>query len=442
MSNMALAVNQAVDEYRAYLSRMTMAAPKGLDAKRTTAWREYGFKDELDFNDFYKLVKRGGIAFGAVKKIIDRCWKTNPWIIEGDEEDASKDTTVWEAKVNEALKKVSFWQHFKEADRRRLCARYSALLLHVNDGGDWKHPVKRVKRLVKLTPVWQGALTPKEYDKDPLSETYGEPKVWYYSTSSPDGHIDQLEVHRDRVFILGDWSSEAIGFLEPSYNNFVSLEKVEGGSGESFLKNAARQLNINFDKEVNLEAIARAHDVPVNELQTIFDKVTREMNVGNDAAVITQGANVSPIVTAVSDPSPTYNVNLQSAAAGVDIPVKILVGQQTGERASTQDEEYFNSRCQSRRGDLAPEIEAFIHHCIKIRVLENTASFTCVWDDLTESKQKDKLDNAKLMAEINAFAIGTGTILFTDNQILTTAGFEPIEDGDTLGEGIDDHEEE
>jgi len=97
---------------------------------------------------------------------------------------------------------------------------------------------------------------------------------------------------------------------------------VEGGSGESFLKNAARQLSINFDKEAKLDEIARAYGVDYSELNEIYDKVAREMNIGNDSVLITQGANVAPIVAAVSDPSPTYNVNLQTAAAALDIPTK------------------------------------------------------------------------------------------------------------------------
>jgi hypothetical protein len=66
--------------------------------------------------------------------------------------------------------------------------------------------------------------------------------MWQYAERLPNGSSRRVNIHPDRVFILGDYSDDAIGFLEPAYNAFVSLEKVEGGSGESFLKNAARQL--------------------------------------------------------------------------------------------------------------------------------------------------------------------------------------------------------
>ncbi|MEN3936824.1 hypothetical protein V9P81_26220, partial [Enterobacter hormaechei subsp. hoffmannii] len=59
--------------------------------------------------------------------------------------------------------------------------------------------------------------------------------------------------------------------------------------------------SINFDKEAKLDEIARAYGVDYSELNEIYDKVAREMNIGNDSVLITQGANVAPIVAAVSD---------------------------------------------------------------------------------------------------------------------------------------------
>ncbi|HCA5905130.1 TPA: DUF1073 domain-containing protein, partial [Enterobacter hormaechei] len=234
-------------------------------------------------------------------------------------------------------------------------------------------------------------------------------------------------------------SDDAIGFLEPAYNAFVSLEKVEGGSGESFLKNAARQLNINFDKEARLDEIARAHGVDYSELSEIYDKVAREMNIGNDTVLITQGASVAPIVAAVSDPAPTYNVNLQTAAAGVDIPTRILVGNQQAERSSTEDQKYFNTRCQSRRGDLSFEVEDFCDKLIELSILDPVSQKTVIWDDLNAQSDSEKLDAAQKMSQINSASIGTGEQVFTGEEIRVAAGYEGSPE--PLPE-VDDDEEE
>lgn len=124
---------------------------------------------------------------------------------------------------------------------------------------------------------------------------------------------------------------------------------MEGGSGESFLKNAARQLAISFDKEIDFRSLAATYGCDVTELREKFNEAAEDINKGNDVMMALQGATVSPLVTAVADPSATYDVNLQTAAAGIDIPTRILVGNQQGERASTEDLRYFNNRCMTRR---------------------------------------------------------------------------------------------
>ncbi|MDL9985580.1 DUF1073 domain-containing protein, partial [Providencia rettgeri] len=394
----------------------------------------------LTFDDLYKLFRRGGIAYGGVTKLSGTCWKTSPQVIEGDSADEAKDETAWEKSFKKAINK-RIWKEFKEADQRRLVGRYSGLILHINDNGKWHEPVKASKLLRKVTPAWASAIKPTEWVTDINSPDYGQPKMWQYTESLPNGGTRNINIHPDRVFILGDYSIDAIGFLEPAYNAFVSLEKVEGGSGESFLKNAARQLSVNFDKEAKLDDLARAYGVEMSELQEIYNDVAREINIGNDAVMITQGANVNPLVTAVSDPTPTYNVNLQTAAAAMDIPSKILVGMQTGERASTEDQKYFNSRCQSRReSELSFEIEDFIDHLTRIKVLEPVPEKTVIWDDLNEQSATEKLDSAEKMSRINQTSLATGEPVFTVQEIRTAAGYENDSD-DPLGESDENPED-
>ncbi|KHS77120.1 hypothetical protein QT13_01900 [Pectobacterium brasiliense] len=431
-----LAVNHALSEAAIARARMGLLnIGMGLDAKRCAAWAEYGFKENIEFTDLYNLYRRGGIAHGAVNKLIQACWKTNPEIIEGDEQDDSREETAWE-RSNKALFNNRFWRTFAEADSRRLVGRYAGILLHIGDSQPWNQPVTTGKALKKITVAWAGALTVAEWNTELNSEDYGSPKLWQYKERLANGSSRIVNVHPDRVFILGDYSTDAIGFLEPAYNAFVSLEKVEGGSGESFLKNAARQLNINFDREIDFSNLASMYGVSVDELQSKYDEAAKELNRGNDTLLTTQGATVTQLVSAVSDPSPTYNVNLQTAAAALDIPTKILVGMQTGERASTEDQRYFNARCQSRRGDLSLEIEELCDKLIKLGVVKDISMKTVKWDDLNEQTSSEKLDSAVKMSQINNTAMATGEAVFSNDEIRVAAGYEP-DGAEPLGE-VDD----
>lgn len=433
--NLQLAVNHAVElmtnnshGYDAIgRSRMALMNP-GMDHKRSTAWCEYGWKEDLAFHDMYNAFRRGGLAYAAVTKLVGKCWSTFPQIIEGDETSESKKLTDWEKKTKKTLNK-RVWKAFADADKRRLVGRYAGVLIHVKDNEKWNQPVaKKGIGIAKLTAAWANCLKPKSYDSDINSITYGQPTMWSYTETLSNGGSRTTDIHPDRVFIVGDYTLDAIGFLEPGFNALTNIEKVEGGSGESFLKNAARQLNINFDKEVNLGSLAQMYGVSLTELQEKFNEVAVEVNRGNDVVMPTQGATVTPLVTSVPDPTPTYDINLQTFSASVDIASRILVGNQQAERSSTEDNKQFNARCQSRREmELSQEIEDFIEKLMLLGEIK-PKEFTVIWDDLSEATQTDKFSNAKLMSDINDSATATGEPIFDDNEIRTAAGYESRED--------------
>lgn len=153
-----------------------------------------------------------------------------------------------------------FWRTFAKADVRRLVERWAGILLHVKDSKDWIDPVVKGKALQKITPVWSSAL------KVATRGDNGDITMWQYTETLSNGSTAQRKIHPDRVLIIGDMSDDEIGFLEPGYNACVSLEKVEGGSGESFLQNAARQLNINFDKEIEFNSLLSLYGFNINDL--------------------------------------------------------------------------------------------------------------------------------------------------------------------------------
>ncbi|WP_158143696.1 anti-CBASS protein Acb1 family protein [Vibrio metschnikovii] len=423
-------------------SRMSlMQNGMGMDHKRSSAWCEYGWKSDLSFADLYSAYRRGGLAFSAVTKLISKCWSSFPEIIEGEKKDKSKAETNWEKSLKGLFGK-RFWKALAEADKRRLVGRYSGVLIYFRDNKKWNEPVVKGKGVQKVQAVWANSIKPKTYEIDINSESYGEVAMWTYTGTLPNGARKNFDIHPDRLFILGDYTADAIGFLEPGYNALVNIEKVEGGSGESFLKNAARQLNINFDKEVDLTSLASMYGVSVSDLQDKFNEVAVEVNRGNDVLMTTQGASVTPLVANVPDPTPTYDINLQTFAASVDIPIRILVGNQQAERSSTEDNKYFNSRCQSRREmEISDEIEMLVDKFVSLGSIK-PADFTVIWDDLREDGKLEKLTNAKIMSDINNVALVSGEAVFDDNEIRTEAGYEPRNDEPLPDNDPDDLEDE
>ena len=106
---------------------------------------------------------------------------------------------------------------------------------------------------------------------------------------------------------------------------------------------------------------------------------------------------------------------------------KIIVGNQTGERASTEDLKSFNERCQSdRMREVGPSC-AKPHHStdlIELKALEQPGNdYSVMWDDLTAPTKEDRMAMVKIMAETNQIMFMEGG-LYTRDQMLSEAGFE------------------
>lgn len=428
-----MALNSALSERQAVASRQSLLMG-GIDNKRPDAWCSYGYKEALCFNDYYRLFERGGIAHGAVMTLNEACWSTDPEVIEGDEEDRAEAPTAWEKQFKKLAKRLKLWEKFRDADMRRLVGHYSCILLQFKDSKQWDQPVAKAseQQLINLIPAWEEQITVAAWFDNPADPRFGQPQMFEYVENALDDNLQGepgrvVTVHPDRVVVIGDIRN-GIPFLKAGFNDCVNMEKVLGGSGESFLKNASRQLAINFDKDVDLDAIARAHGVPTGELQEIFDEVTRGMNRGQDQTVITKGASVTPLVANVPDPIPAFDVSLQSFCASIRIPSKIIVGNQTGERASTEDQKTFNKRCQGRRLSLlSSDIETLVDHLMRLGVLL-TVEFSVCWTDLSEASQAEMLANVVLMADVNQKMLASGELVFSVKRMIEASGYDYTEE--------------
>ncbi|EMU6615600.1 DUF1073 domain-containing protein [Citrobacter freundii] len=427
--------------------RMLYAGQPG-NTKRTKLWDEFGYPNNLDFDRYYRSYERNAVAFAAVHKLLDSCWADNPTIIDGDDGKESTETTDWEKSATKLLKK--HWPKIKDADRRNLVGRYSALLIQFRDGREWHEPVDRAKvkslrnigngPIVKLIPAWESQVKPGNFDTDTLSETYGQP-VSYNFNEQPVGDdgtygpVRGVTVHPERIIILCEGSEDenmlsGVPFLRAGYNKLLDLEKVSGGSAEGFLKNASRQLGIAFDKETNIANLSKtAIDAGYKDLgEALNDKVAK-MNRGTDAALVMQAGTPSVLSVAAADPSPTWTVAANEFASSIQCPFTILFGQQTGRLASDEDKTDWAKRCNGRRwGFQSMVVESVLERFWTVGVIDPPSSgeVTLAWSDLLAPSEKEKIANMQAMAVVakdTQQAYGTPAV--DENEIRAVGELEP-----------------
>ena len=411
-------------------SRDALLVRMGLDAKRPDAWAEYGYKEKLSFQDFYNLYTRHGVAAGAIDRTAEKVFQSAPWVIQGTPKDEQKPSTSWETTFQTMAEELDLWWYFKEAYAMRLVGAWSAMILEfANDKADNRSlEVSPGAILTGIIPVWRGQMQPAKRD------TMGVVEVWNYTPSGFDSTdletAPPVALHRQRVYIVGDYR-RGRSVLECCYNAFVDMEKVTGGAGEGYLKNAARQLHINYAADANPAKPGQPEDEVADEL----NEQAKALNTRSDLVLATQGAEVNPLVATLPDPEKPFNVSLQVAMAGMRIAARIVVGSQTGERASVEDIRDFNERCQGdRTGEVAREIRGFVRHLEDTKTLKPAGRVTIMWDNLAEPTAGDRADLALKLAQTNQSNAITGDRVFTAEQIQVAAGYDAADAGDLLPE--------
>jgi hypothetical protein len=121
---------------------------------------------------------------------------------------------------------------------------------------------------------------------------------------------------------------------------------------------------------------------------------------------------------------------LQSLAASISCPLKILIGSQSGERASTEDSKEWAKTCNARNTKMVkPNIRRIIREkLVKFGVLPK-ADWYLLWADLTESSTEEKLGAAEKMSKIIKDLRGSGEPdPWTGSEVRETAGWEALKE--------------
>lgn len=409
-----------------------------LDSKRPAAWQQYGYPTEVTFAHLLTAYERGGPGHGAVHRILDKCWQERPRI-KRPESDAE---TPWEVKLNALITGIRGWAKLRDFDRRNMVGRYAGLLYRVADGRRLSEPLQRGVRLVDLVPVFEDQLRVTAWNSDPASEDYGRPSMWQYRMRRPtatdtQGAPDEWQdVHPSRVQLLAEGSVgdflEGVPLLRPGFNHLVDLEKISGGSAESFLKNSARTLVLQFDAMANPASLAATpgEGTPSDIKGAIEDKV-RDLNRNIDSSIVLQGGEASTLQTTVADPGPSFEVAANLFAASVQIPFTILFGQQTGRMASDEDKADMIARCKSRQvNELTPMLEELVRR-LQAAGLVEAGEFEVEWPPLDAPGDKDKMALALQMADVNVRAFQAGAMpVYTTDEVRKASGYEPGEGPD------------
>src|SRR5690606_17564994 len=149
--------------------------------------------------------------------------------------------------------------------------------------------------------------------------------------------------------------------------------------------------------EVRIDEMAKAMGVSVDEIADKMNEQVAGWQKGFDQLLMIQGMEAKSLGVTLPSPEHFFSIALQSFAASISMPVKILVGSQSGERASTEDANEWSQTNMSRRTNtVRPNIMALVNRLERFGILAER-DWYLDWSDLTEASMTEKIERVSKM---------------------------------------------
>lgn len=352
----------------------------------------YPAQGEVDFDDYWARYDRQDIASRVVDMPARTTWRNPPEILEKDANgDPIEGETPFTRAVLELIDRVNLWSALERVDRLSGIGRYGVLLLGFRAGSDQelRLPARRmrgVEDLLFLTPRAEGGSTISKWDADPTSEHFGTPEVYKIQLSSGMSEFPQkaIEVHRSRVIHVAEDCLEDEVFGRPRLKNILNLlhdlEKITAASGEAYWQLADRILMASIDPDAKVSPNAR--EALGEALEEMMHDLRRQL--------VAQGLDMKWLESTPPDPRGAAELCMMLIGAARGIPYRLLFGNTTGERASSEDQKtWLGSIAERIERHASPNIlRPFLDRMIEVGVLPRpTHGYLDVWPTLWETPE-------------------------------------------------------
>ena len=406
-------------------------------------YSDFGYPDVVGFEECYKIYKRNGLAYAAIQKISKKTFEEYPSLQENGE----AEQTAQEDLVKKHFDRIRFWQGVNEADRRGMVGGFGALILRLGDGKKFEEPVDPnfakgkggIEALVEVKPAWADQITVAEFYNDPSDPQYGEVKMYQFNENSGHNNTGKAQhrntylVHPDRIIVFsrdGTIYSESI--LRAGFNALLDIEKLVGAGAEGFWRNAKQSPYLVADKEISNErAMQDVGASNAEEFQTFLTRKMDGFSKGFDKYVFLKGIEPQFPDVRMTDPQWFYHNVVSTFAGSVDMPLKILIGTQSGERASGEDMKEWNLTNEARRSDIiTPPINELIDR-MQVWGMINNSDWHLHWLPLSNATEQEKIERAKNMSIVNFNQLQySDDVAFLSDEIRDVLGYLPLKDAE------------
>jgi len=383
----------------------------------------YGYEVDLSYDDYFVMYKRGGIANVVVAKVAKACWRDMPKLMVG------KTEVLKEEMIQ--LKKLGLFRTLERADIMNRIGDFSVLLVGIPDGLELDQPLGTANSFdgVYFRAYSEDGTEFTAWDNDATSPRFDLPTKYQVRTvdhGDKDKTVSTTARIADHTRIVHlaegslDSPIEGSSALEPCWNALVDKEKVRGGSGEAYYRNARQKYALEADKGTAVDNSTDGVTSLREEVEAFTNDQQDFLRLQNMKAKIFQPGQASP--------RDTFDICVEEIAGVTGIAIRILTGKGGGQLAGSEDRASWNSLTNDRQES---ECSDYLMNSLKIFDAANLIKLpdNVVIEWPKQSALSETEDSEILGRKAKAFNdLSTGIKNLDEdadtNQVLKAAGFD------------------
>jgi len=398
-------------------------------------YEAFGWQKDPGVDDFYGMYLRNPYGRAVVDAPASTTWRDGPRIQDKEDPGADEETD-FEADVATFVDELRAWHYCKRADKLAGIGEYGLLVVGFSDDQDLVQPVDAGslegdpdEDVDWLRPFSQRSVESLRLG-DQTSGRWGEPLYYRLDLGDEDDETSHAStdvwVHHSRVVHIAEnrLDDEVRGTprQEPVFNALMDIEKTLGSAAEIAYRGARDSLHVNVDKDYELEDGG-------DQLQ----EEVRKFIHGLQPFIRTQGAEVEDIGDAELDPSSVIDSEIEAICAYTGMAQSILKGNETGERATTEDRKEWYGQIAERREQFATPtiVRQLLDRLREFDVIADPSGegYTVDWPSLAEQSDLDEskvqVNRAQVIKYLQTLLAGYGTAEVT--EFVKTGEFPEME---------------
>lgn len=348
----------------------------------------------LTSEDIFTLYDFSGLAQRIVSVFPEQSWKSDIYVYETEEFRVTAFEEAWDS----LYKKLKLSYYFEKADVLSGIGRFGVMVLGFNDGKSLDKPCIKASELLYIRCLSEQNVQIEQTERDINSPRYGYPTLYRITLrdEASGASVDKI-VHWSRIIHVAETvlDSELFGVsrIWPVRYRVIDVERILGSSSAGYYRHGIPGVFYGTDPDA---------DVSDDDVDAIKSDM-KDYASGVNRYMFGRGIVPQMLQASVTDPETYVRSQYQYICAFLGVPLRVFMGSESGQYASSQDRNTFQDKILVRQTKFCKPVilEPFVDRLIQVGVLPKPGNneYQIAFKEENLATPLEKAQTAKMYSE-------------------------------------------